>query len=96
VLASGLNEALDDMVDLDLSARVDTTSSSNPEAELEWRVARSFSLSIARVLGIPEPGESPDQTYAGIEWQFAHEWSLQTTVGDQGSTSVDVLWQHSY
>lgn len=96
VVAKGLNEALDDLVALDLTASVDTTSSSNPEAELEWRVARQFSLAISRVLGIPEPGESPDRTYAGIEWQFAHEWSLETTVGDQGSTSVDVTWTHHY
>ena len=96
VLAKGLNAAIDDLVDLDIRARLDTTSSSNPEAELEWRVAREFSLAISHVLGLPEPGESPDRNYAGIEWRFAHEWSLETTVGDQGSTSVDVLWQHSY
>lgn len=31
-----------------------------------------------------------------VDWRFVRAWTMQTTVGDQGSALVDVFWQHRY
>jgi translocation and assembly module TamB len=95
-VAEGLNEAIDDLISLDVTARVGASPSNQPTTEVEWRIARQISVQLAHVLGSPPPGEIPDRNLGSITWQFAPRWSLKTTVGDQGSTILDVLWQHRY
>lgn len=95
-VAEGLNEAMRDLTDIDLSARVGTSRVGNPAAQLELQLARRVSLIYAYVLGLPPPGQNPDRNYATIEWRFRHEWTLETSIGDQGSTNVDLRWEHRY
>lgn len=41
-------------------------------------------------------GQTVPRTTFGIEWRFAKMWSLMTTIGDTGSTLVDLLWNYRY
>jgi translocation and assembly module TamB len=96
VATQGLNKALDDMTGLDITTRIDTSDSANPRPELEVRVARDVTVAVAHVLGVPPPGTNPDLNLATIDWRFLRNWSLDTTVGDQGSSMLDLIWQYRY
>jgi translocation and assembly module TamB len=92
----GVNHALDKMgLAAGISTKVDT-STANPRPEVEVQIARDISLQLAWVLGQPPPGTDPDTSFVTVDWRFLRNWSLETTVGDQGSSIVDVLWQHRY
>jgi translocation and assembly module TamB len=94
--AQGLNRAIDDLTGLDVTTRVDTSDSANPRPEVEVRVARDVSVALAHVLGVPPPGTNPDRNFATIDFRVKRNWSIQTTVGDQGSSLLDLLWQYRY
>jgi translocation and assembly module TamB len=92
----GVNHALDKLgLAGGISTKVDT-STANPRPEVEVQIARDISLQLAWVLGQPPPGTDPDTAFATIDWRFLRNWALETTVGDAGSSIVDVLWQHRY
>jgi translocation and assembly module TamB len=78
-----------------ITTKIDT-SQTYPRPEVEVQVARDISLQIAWVLGVPPPGTNPDSTLVTLNWHFLRQWSLETTVGDFGTSIVDVVWQHRY
>jgi len=91
----GINRSLDKLgLAGGITTKVDT-STPNPRPEVELQIARDISLQIAWVLGVPPPG-SPDFTLVTLDWRFLRQWSLATTVGDAGTSIVDVIWQHRY
>jgi translocation and assembly module TamB len=77
-------------------AKVDTTSSTNLKPEIEVQIARDISVQVALVLGVPPPGANPDSTLFTLNWRFLSKWQLETTVGDAGTTVMDLVWQHRY
>jgi translocation and assembly module TamB len=80
-----------------VTAKVDTSSgSANAKPEIEVQIGKQISLQIAVVLGQPPPGVNPDHTLFTLDWRFMSKWSLATTVGDAGTTIVDLLWQRRY
>ncbi len=92
----GVNHALDKLgLAGGISTKVDT-STPNPRPEVEVQIARDVSLQVAWVLGAPPPGTNPDTTLVTLDWRFLRKWALETTVGDQGTSIVDVVWQHRY
>lgn len=91
----GLNEALDDLGGLEVTARIDSTRPNNPAPELEIQLTRRVSLAFQHVLGNP-PISDPDTNLATIDWRFLRRWSLQTTFGDRGKAQVDAVWQRRY
>jgi translocation and assembly module TamB len=95
-VAEGLNEAIDDLTSADLRLGVGSSPSNEATTQLEWLVTHELSLRLAYAIGAPPPGASPDRAYGTVDWRFTTDWSLETTVGDQGSTTVDVLWHHRY
>ena len=92
----GLNAALADITSLDIRTRVDTSSSTNPRPELEVQISQEVAVRIAHLLGEIGPGQAADKTFATVDWAFRPEWSLETTVGDKASTTVDMIWEHLY
>jgi translocation and assembly module TamB len=91
-----LNRALDNLgLAGGISTKIDT-SQTNPRPEVEVQIARDISLQIAWVLGVPPPGTNPDSTLVTLDWHFLRKWSLETTIGDAGTSIVDVVWQHRY
>jgi translocation and assembly module TamB len=96
VVTQGLNRALDDLTGLEITTRIDTSESANPRPEVEVRVARDVSVAVSTVIGVPPPGSNPDRNFATIDWRFLRNWSLDTTVGDLGSSMLDLVWQYRY
>lgn len=47
-------------------------------------------------MGPTSIGQTQPKTTFGVEWRFAKMWSLMTTIGDTGSTLVDLLWHYRY
>jgi translocation and assembly module TamB len=96
VATQGLNKAIDDMTGLDITTRIDTSESSNPRPEIEMRVARDVTVAVSHVIGVPAPGTNPDLNYATVNWRFLRNWSLDATIGDLGSSILDLVWTHRY
>ncbi len=92
-----LNRALDQFGLSAVSARVDT-SSVNAKPELVVQIAKDISLQLAYILfiGPPPPGTSPDTTLLTVDWRFLRKWSLDATVGNAGTTIVDLVWKYRY
>jgi len=78
-----------------ISTKIDTSTTS-PRPEVELQIAKDISLQIAWVLGVPPPGSNPDSTLVTLNWRFLRQLSLVTTVGDMGTSIVDVIWQRRY
>ena len=78
-----------------VSTKIDT-STTNPRPEVEVQIAREVTLQVALVLGVPPPGSNPDTVLATLNWRFLRRWSLETTVGNAGSSILDLVWQHRY
>ena len=94
--AQPLNHMLNQLGLGAVTAKVDTSDSTNPKPEVEVQIAKDISFQIAVVLGQPPPGVNPDHTLVTLDWRFLSKWSLATTVGDAGTTIFDLLWQRRY
>lgn len=93
--AQGLNRALSKVTDLDVSARVDTSTGA-PRPELVLQLTPRVAARVTQALGEPAPGQSPDRTFVTIELRVASAWALSTMVGDRGATAFDVIWRRRY
>jgi translocation and assembly module TamB len=90
-----LNRVLDDFgLAGGISTKIDTSTAS-PRPEVEFQIARDISIQIAWVLGVT-PGTNPDTTLVTFDWRFLQRWSLETTVGDSGTSILDVVWKYHY
>ncbi|MDP9150064.1 MAG: translocation/assembly module TamB domain-containing protein, partial [Myxococcota bacterium] len=90
--SGGLSKGLDKLTGMQITAKVDT-SQAYTRPEVAVQIARDISLQIAVVLGAPG---GVDTTLATIDWRFLKNWSLETTVGNKGTSIADVVWQHRY
>ncbi len=95
-VTEALNKALSGITSLEVSTRVDTSQAANPRPEVALRVTNDVLARVTVQTGMPAPGELPDRTLLTVDWRFNPRWSLESTVGDEGSTSVDLLWHHRY
>ena len=92
----GVNQMLDNFgLAGGISTKIDT-SQATPRPEVELQIARDISIQVAWVLGVPPPGTNPDSTLFTLDWRFLRNWSLETTVGDAGTSILDLVWQHRY
>jgi translocation and assembly module TamB len=91
----GLNRALDKMgLVQGISTKVDT-SQATPRPEVEVQIARDISLQVAWMIG-GQTVTNQDTTLLTLDWHFLRKWFLETTVGDQGTSILNVVWQHRY
>jgi autotransporter translocation and assembly factor TamB len=93
--ARGLNRAISNVTDLDVSARVDTSTGA-PRPELVLQLTPRVAAKVTEALGEPVPGQSPDRTFVTLDLRLGSSWSLSTTVGDRGATAFDMIWRHRY
>jgi translocation and assembly module TamB len=93
--AQGLNRALSKVTDLDVSARVDTSTGA-PRPELVLQLTPRVAARVTQALGEPTPGQSPDRTFVTLELRIASAWALSTMVGDRGATAFDLIWRRRY
>lgn len=93
--AQGLNRAISDVTDLDVSARVDTSTGA-PRPELVLQLTPRVAAKVTQALGEPVPGQSPDRTFVTLDLRLANSWSLSTMVGDRGASAFDLIWRRRY
>ena len=96
VVAQGINQALSGITQVEIATRIDTSQASNPRPGVDVRLTNDVLARVTVQTGMPAPGEPPDRTLVTVDWRFKPRWSLQSTVGDQGSTLFDLLWHHRY
>lgn len=94
-VTKGLNRALSDFSSLDLSTRVDT-STGEARPELVLQVSPSVTARVTQAIGEAPPGQSPDRTFLTVDLRLFTRWSLSTQVGDEGGSSLDLIWRHRY
>jgi autotransporter translocation and assembly factor TamB len=93
--AKGLNQVLDDFTNLDVSARVDTTTGS-ARPELVFQVSPRVSAKVTRAIGTPGALESPDRTFLTLELRLKRAWALSAIFGDHGGSTLDLIWRRRY
>jgi autotransporter translocation and assembly factor TamB len=91
----GFNRVMSDFTNLDVSARIDTsTGSARPE--LVVQVTPRLTTRVTRAVGEPSPGQSPDRTFLTLELRLQRAWALSAIVGDRGASSLDLIWRRRY
>ena len=60
------------------------------------QLSKSLAASLGYKIGIPTPGENPDRVELTIDWRVIKNWSVSASVGEQGSTALDVTWHLYY
>jgi translocation and assembly module TamB len=95
-VAPGLNRLLSSISPFQVQTRVDTGQAQNPRPEVEVQLSRDVTLDVIYNLGLPPPGQNPDRTQLRLGWRFSTHWSLETILGDQGSSIVDLVWHYRY
>lgn len=59
-------------------------------------ISSKVNATVSYRLGLPLPGQNPDRSMLRLDYRFLPRWSLQTSVGDQGTSIVDVVWKLRY
>ena len=80
-----------------IETRVDTSSATNTKfgvaTEIRPNLWAQIDLSTARQqLRL----QNQDTSSLTLDWRFRPAWSLRTSVGDRGSSIVDLLWSYRY
>lgn len=96
VLTQGLNRALSDVSPLEVTTRIDTTDAQDPRPEVGVAISRTVTASASYRLGIPTPGQPQDRSTLRLDYRFLPRWSLETSIGDRGTSIVDVVWKVLY
>jgi hypothetical protein len=93
-LSSGINDLLARSV-LPIQASVRSGSSTSAAASLQ--VSERMRLEYIHQFGAAQYGqERADVNLLSLDWRFRPTWLLRTLIGDRGSTSLEVEWQHWY
>jgi translocation and assembly module TamB len=96
-VAQGVNKALEGVSGgLEIATKLDTSDALDPRPSVDVQVSEDVLLDVTYNLGLPPPGENPDRTLVSVDYRFARSWSLEGTVGDKGSSILDLLWHHRY
>ncbi|MBI5534104.1 MAG: translocation/assembly module TamB domain-containing protein [Deltaproteobacteria bacterium] len=96
VATQGLNKALANITPVEVTTRVDTSNTQDPRPEVAVAISSKVSASVWYRLGQPLPGQNPDRSMLRLDYRFYPRWSLQTSVGDKGTSIVDVFWKLRY
>jgi translocation and assembly module TamB len=97
VVTEGLNKAISGVTGgIEVQTSVDTQQTGNPRPEVEVALSRRVSASVLYSLGVPPPGDNPDDALLLINWRFHGHYSMQTTLGDKGTTIFDMAWKYRY
>jgi translocation and assembly module TamB len=96
VVTQGLNKALSGISGVEIQTKVDTEQSGDPRPEVEVGLSRTVSATIIYNLGVPPPGQNPDDTLLMVDWRFHKDYSTEATLGDRGTTILDLAWKYRY
>jgi translocation and assembly module TamB len=96
VLTQGLNKAISGVSNVDVTTRVDTSEKQNPRPQVEVQLTKTVSAEVTQNLGVTPPGQNPDKTLLAVDWRFVKNWSVTSTLGDRGTSIVDLTWKYRY
>ena len=96
VLTDSFNKAISGVTAVNISARVDSSQQDGPRPEVDVQIGKNVTAKIGYQLGSPAPGENPDRAMLTLDWRFARAWSLDASVGDAGSSALDLVWRFRY
>jgi translocation and assembly module TamB len=96
VVTEGLNKAISGVSGVDVQTKVDTQESGDPRPEVEVALSRAISATIIYNLGVPPPGQNPDDTLLVVDWRFHKNYSTEATLGDKGTSILDLTWKYRY
>lgn len=98
VTTSGLGRALSDLSNLDISAGVDTSETGTARPEVGVRISPRWSIAVQYN---PEGGSDglsrhPDRALVSVRSRITSRWAVEGTVGDGGTSLVDLMWRYHY
>ena len=96
IAAQGLNKILSNVTPVEITTRVDTSDSQDPRPEVAVAITDNVSASVGYRVGLPMPGQNPDRSMLRVEYRFRPRWLLETSVGDKGTSIVDLIWKLRY
>ena len=96
VVTQGLNKAISGVSGVDVQTKVDTQDSGDPRPEVEVALSRDVSATVVYNLGVPPPGQNPDDTLLLVDWRFHKNYSTEATLGDKGTSILDLTWKYRY
>lgn len=96
VAAAGLNMLIQGVSPIEISTRLDTSQTHNLRPTVVVEVAPNVTAEATVNTGEIPLGQNPDRYMLTLDWRFLREWSVRTTVGNQGSSVFDLIWQHRY
>jgi len=68
----------------------------SPTPEVAIQLGPRVSAEVSYRTRPPTPGEQPDRVLLTLDWSFRRNWSIGTTVGDRGSSVLDLIWRYRY
>ncbi len=97
IAGAGLGRALSDLTELDVSAGVDTSDQAAPRPELGVRLSPRVAVGVAyNPDPAPSLGRAPDRAIVSLDWRLSHRWTLESSFGDRGSATTDLVWRLRY
>ncbi len=96
VVTEGLNKAISGVSGIDVQTKVDTQEAGDPRPEVEVALSRAVSATLVYNLGVPPPGQNPDDTLLVLDWRFNKRYATEATLGDKGTSILDLTWKYRY
>jgi translocation and assembly module TamB len=97
VASSVLNSLLDPkLFGRRIETRVDTTNSRGTAVGVATEVRPNLWAQVDVSTARQRERTNQDVSAVTLDWRFRRNWSVRTTVGDRGTSILEVLWQYRY
>jgi translocation and assembly module TamB len=97
IATAGLNRALSDLSDLEITTRVDTSDPAGPRPGVAVQVTRRLAAEISYNFAAGSViTRTPDRALLTLMLRLPRRWSVETTLGDAGTSILDLVWRHRY
>src|SRR5690606_21313358 len=97
IAGAGLGRTLSNLTNLHVSPGVDTSAEGAPRPELGVRLSPRVRVGVAyNPDPVPSLGLAPDRGMISLDLRLSPRWTLESTFGDKGSASTDLVWRFRY
>lgn len=96
VATMGLNRALSQLSEREITTRIDTSAAGGPRPEVAMQVTRRLAVELAYNPAPSMLTREPDHALLTLMFRLKPKWMLETTVGDAGTSVVDLIWRYRY
>jgi translocation and assembly module TamB len=94
-VSTSINRVLASVTPLDITTRV-TSDAYSPVPEVAMRLSPRVTAQVSYRTRAPLPTERTDRVLVTLDWRFRRNWSIATTVGNQGASVLDLIWKYRY